>query len=130
MSDTEPIAFPLAARRRADEPGPRGKGRSEPRHVSFSRLELNQILSLYGRRVAAGEWRDYAIDMLAERAVFSVFRRASEAPLYRIEKRPRRARRQGAFLVVSATGLILRRGRELAQVLKVIDRAPRLAAVG
>src|SRR5215470_1738955 len=68
---------------------------------------------LYGRKVAAGEWRDYAIDFLKDRAVFSVFRRSSEVPIYRIEKSPRQARRQGAYSVISATGLIVRRGHEL-----------------
>jgi hypothetical protein len=90
--------------------------------VTFSRRELRRILDLYGRQVAAGEWRDYAIDFLKDRAVFSVFRRASETPLYRIEKNPKLSRRQGAFSVISATGLILRRGHELEPVLRVIDR--------
>jgi hypothetical protein len=90
--------------------------------VTFSRRELRRILDLYGRQGAAGEWRDYAIDFLKDRAVFSVFRRASEMPLYRIEKNPKLSRRQGAFSVISATGLILRRGHELEPVLRVIDR--------
>ena len=91
-------------------------------HVTFDRRELNRILGLYGRMVAAGEWRDYAIDFLKDRAVFSVFRRASEVPIYRIEKEPRLARKQGMYSVISATGLILRRGHELDRVLLVIDR--------
>ena len=90
--------------------------------VTFNRLELNRILNLYGRMVADGEWRDYAIDFLKDRAVFSVFRRASEVPIYRIEKDPRLARKQGMYSVISATGLILRRGHELERVLLVIDR--------
>jgi hypothetical protein len=89
--------------------------------VTFSRRELNRILDLYGRKVAAGEWRDYAIDFLKDRAVFSVFRRTSESPLYRIEKNPKLARRQGAFSVISSTGLIVRRGHELDRVLRAID---------
>ena len=89
--------------------------------VTFSRRELNRILDLYGRKVAAGEWRDYAIDFLKDRAVFSVFRRASEVPLYRIEKNPKLARRQGAFSVVAAGGRVLKRGHELARVLGVFD---------
>ncbi len=89
--------------------------------VTFSRRELKRILDLYGRKVAAGEWRDYAIDFLKDRAVFSVFRRTSEVPLYRIEKNPRLSRRQGAFSVISATGLIVRRGHELDRVLRAID---------
>src|SRR5665213_675831 len=91
--------------------------------VTFSRRELNRILDLYGRKVAAGEWRDYAIDFLRDRAVFSVFRRSSEVPLYRIEKNPKLARRQGAYSVISATGLIMRRGDELDRVLRSIDRS-------
>src|SRR4051812_11823255 len=93
-----------------------------PSRVTFNRLELNRILNLYGRMVADGEWRDYAIDFLRERAVFSVFRRASEVPIYRIEKDPRLARKQGIYSVISASGLILRRGHELDRVLLVIDR--------
>src|SRR5436309_15629563 len=97
--------------------------------VTFDRRELNRILSLYGRMVAAGEWRDYAIDFLRDRAVFSVFRRSSEVPIYRIEKNPKLARRQGAYSVVSATGLIVRRGHELERVLRALDRSPSLVAV-
>src|SRR5215213_2193541 len=93
-----------------------------PNRVTFNRLELNRILNLYGRMVADGEWRDYAIDFLKDQAVFSVFRRASEIPLYRIVKDPRLARKQGAYSVVSSTGQILRRGHELDRVLLVIDR--------
>ncbi len=90
--------------------------------VSFNRAELNRILNVYGQFVAAGEWRDYAIDHLRDAAVFSVFRRASEAPLYRIEKRPDLARRQGAWAVVAMTGAILKRGHDLGQVLRVFDK--------
>ena len=93
-----------------------------PNRVTFNRLELNRILNLYGRMVADGEWRDYAIDFLKDRAVFSVFRRASEVPIYRIEKDPLLSRKQGIYSVVSASGLILRRGHELDRVLLVIDR--------
>ena len=97
--------------------------------VTFSRRELNRILDLYGRKVAAGEWRDYAVDFLKDRAVFSVFRRTSEVPIYRIEKNPKLARKQGAYSVVSATGLILRRGQELDRVLRVLDKGPSLVSV-
>jgi hypothetical protein len=97
-----------------------------PSRVSFDRAELTAILNLYGRMVAAGEWRDYAIDFMPDKAVFSVFRRASEMPLYRIEKEPRLARRQGAYSVVAATGLILKRGRELAPVLRVLEKPLRV----
>jgi hypothetical protein len=90
--------------------------------VFFDRRELNRILNLYGRMVASGEWRDYAIDGLTDLAVFSVFRRASEAPLYRIEKRPSLARRQGQWSVINQSGHVLKRGHELEQVLKVFDR--------
>ena len=96
--------------------------------VMFERGELDRILRLYGRKVANGEWRDYAIDFLRDRAVFSIFRRACDVPIYRIEKRPRLARRQGAYSVISATGLILRRGHELEGVLRVLDQSLRLVA--
>ena len=103
--DTDPSENRAAGRPAAANP--------HQNRVTFNRLELNRILNLYGRMVADGEWRDYAIDFLKERAVFSVFRRASEVPIYRIEKDPRLARKQGMYSVISATGLILRRGHEL-----------------
>src|SRR6202790_3947558 len=96
--------------------------------VTFSRRELDRILGLYGRKVAAGEWRDYAIDFLRDRAVFSVFRRASEVPIYRLETNPKLERKQGAYSVISATGHILRRGRELDRVLGALDRSLRVVA--
>jgi hypothetical protein len=88
----------------------------------FERRELDQLLRLYGRMVAQGEWRDYAIDGLKDSAVFSVFRRSSEAPLYRIEKRPDLARKQGAWAVIGEGGMVLRRGHELEQVLRWFDK--------
>jgi hypothetical protein len=88
----------------------------------FDRLELNRILAVYGRMVAAGEWRDYALDFLEEAAVFSIYRRSSEMPLYRVEKRPKQRARQGQYAVIAAGGLILKRGPDLAQVLKVFDK--------
>jgi hypothetical protein len=97
-----------------------------PVQVTFDRTELNAILNLYGRMVATGEWRDYAIGFSRDKAVFSVFRRASEMPLYRIEKDPRLARRQGAYAVVAASGLILKRGRELLPVLRVLEKPLRV----
>ena len=97
-----------------------------PGRVTFNRFELNRILNLYGRMVADGEWRDYAIDFLRDRAVFSVFRRASEVPIYRIEKDPRLARKQGIYSVISASGLILRRGHELDRVLGALDPSLRI----
>lgn len=96
--------------------------RRRPDPVVFDRAELSQILNVYGQFVAAGEWKDYAIDSLSEAAVFSIFRRASEAPLYRVEKRPKLSRKQGAYCVISMTGAILRRGHDLGQVLRVFDR--------
>jgi len=93
--------------------------RSTPDLISFNRRELSEILNVYGAKVAAGEWRDYAIGASRERAVFSVFRRAAELPLYSIEKDPALARRQGAYSVVNATGHVLKRGRELSNVLKL-----------
>ena len=106
----------------------RGTTGPAPAVVSFNRLELSRILNLYGRMVSDGEWRDYAIDFLKDRAVFSVFRRASEVPIYRIEKNPRLSRRQGVYSVISATGLILKRGHELERVLRVLDPLLRLVA--
>ena len=97
--------------------------------VSFDRHELREILNVYGRQVAEGEWRDYALDFLPEKAVFSIYRRASEVPLYRVEKDPTLARRQGAYAVVAATGLIVKRGNDLARVLQAIDRRPKLVIV-
>jgi hypothetical protein len=94
--------------------------------ISFDRQELTQILNVYGRKVASGEWRDYAIDTLKEKAVFSVFRRSSECPVYRIEKSPKLSRRQGAYSVIAATGLILKRGHDLARVLRALDKGLRL----
>lgn len=87
--------------------------------VFFERLELDRLLGFYGRMVAAGEWRDYALDALPDRALFSVYRRTSEAPLYQVEKRPES--RQGAFSVRAVDGRILRRGHDLARVLAVLE---------
>jgi Protein of unknown function (DUF2794) len=95
---------------------------SQPGQTRFDRLELNTILNLYGRKVASGEWRDYAIDFNKDTAVFSVFRHSSQCPLYRIEKNPKLARRQGAYSVITPTGLILKRGPDLARVLAVLDK--------
>ena len=99
-----------------------------PRNVAFDRQELDAILQVYGRKVSEGEWRDYAIDHLEDRAVFSIFRRSSEMPMYRVEKVPALARKQGIYRVVAATGLILKRGHELAGVLRFLDK-PRLSLV-
>ena len=137
MSDFEPIDLQSARQAMA-----RGTGRPLPRsgsprptehgavsgakpiiiNVSFDRHELREILNLYGRKVAEGEWRDYAIDFTPSLAVFSIFRRTSEMPLYRVEKNPKLARKQGLYSVVTATGLILKRGHELRNVIAVLDK--------
>jgi hypothetical protein len=124
LSETEPIIVPLV--RRAG--GVAQLPETSPRRgdISFDRRELTQILNVYGRKVASGEWRDYAIDTLREKAVFSVFRRTCETPLYRIEKAPKQARRQGVYSVIAATGLILKRGHDLARVLRALDKGLRL----
>lgn len=95
-----------------------------PRQASvfFERRELERLLRLYGRMVAAGEWRDYGMDSLGESAVFSVFRRSAEAPLYRIEKHPALARKQGAWAIVGQGGHVLKRGHELEHVLRFFDK--------
>ena len=128
MSDVEPIEF--SPRPRA---GFAGAAAAVPARLApiihFDRRELEEILRVYGRRVAAGEWRDYALDFGREKAVFSVFRHSSEVPLYRIEKCPELARRQGAYSVVAATGLIMKRGHDLARVLGVLDKGVRLVPV-
>ncbi|MDE0968280.1 MAG: DUF2794 domain-containing protein [Octadecabacter sp.] len=103
---TSPTPFPIAA----------------PMQIAFHRTELNAILSVYGRFVAAGEWRDYAISNLKEVAVFSVFRRTAEHPMYRIEKRPSFRMKQGQYVVIGMEGRILKRGNDLRQVLRVLER--------
>ena len=91
------------------------------RTVFFERLELDRLFRFYGRMVAAGEWRDYALDALPDCALFSIYRRASEAPLYQIEKRPANARKQGEYSVKAIDGRVLRRGADLARVLAVLE---------
>ena len=90
--------------------------------VHFHRSELAPILAVYGRMVAAGEWRDYGISALKDLAVFSVFRRTAEHPIYRIEKRPKLRQKQGQYAVVAMDGRILKRGNDLRQVLRVLER--------
>lgn len=97
--------------------------------IAFDRRELDIILRVYGAKVAEGEWRDYALDFGRDKAVFSIFRRSSEMPLYRIVKDPALARRQGLYAVIAQGGLILKRGHDLAQVLRVLVRTPRLTTV-
>lgn len=99
-----------------------------PAIVAFDRKELQLILSVYGRKVALGEWRDYAMDFLRERAVFSIYARVSERPLYIVEKTPRLRNRQGQYAVTNQQGRILKRGHDLGQVLRVLD--PQLVVVG
>ncbi|GGE09103.1 Protein of unknown function [Gemmobacter megaterium] len=108
MTEHSPIPFPLPERL--------------TEVVSFDRHELGQILSIYGRMVAAGEWRDYGISTLRDVAVFSVFRRTAETPVYRIEKRPKLRLKQGQYAVIGAEGQIMRRGHELPHVLRVLER--------
>lgn len=93
-----------------------------PEQVSFHRTELNVILGLYGRMVAAGEWRDYGMSHLRDVAVFCVFKRTAENPLYRIEKRPKMRLKQGQYSVIGMDGHILKRGNDLRQVLRVLER--------
>lgn len=102
------------------------KQSKDPLPVTFHRRELDVILWIYGRMVGEGEWRDYAIDHLKDRAVFSVFKRSGEMPLFRIEKNPKLAAKQGAYSVINVNGMILKRGHELNQVLKVFDKALKL----
>ncbi len=98
----------------------------DPLPVTFHRRELDAILRIYGRMVGEGEWKDYAIDHLRDRAVFSIFKRSGEVPLYRIEKDPSLASRQGAYSVINMQGKILKRGHELVHVLKVFDKVLKL----
>ena len=94
-----------------------------PLFVSFDRHELNAILNLYGRKVADGEWRDYAMDFLRDRAMFSIYKRASERPLYVVEKQPKLRNKQGQYMVLTQEGRVLKRGHELANVLRVLELA-------
>lgn len=101
---------------------PKGGPKKSNAQIAFHRTELSVILTVYGQMVSQGHWKDYALDMLPDRAVFSVFRRATEHPLYRIEKRPDLANKQGQYSVVAPGGLILKRGHDLKTVLRVFDR--------
>lgn len=100
--------------------------REKREFVTFQRPELDLVLRLYGRMVAEGEWRDYAIDHLKDRAVFSVFRRTSEVSLFQIVKEPARARKQGAFSIVAAGGVVVKRGQDLAVMLRFFDKPTRV----
>ncbi|MAT34019.1 MAG: hypothetical protein CMK06_02560 [Ponticaulis sp.] len=90
--------------------------------VYFERLEMDAIMDVYGRMVAAGEWRDYALNMHKDRAIFSIFKRAAEMPIYRIEKQPALARKQGAWSIISPEGVILKRGHNVQNLLAFFDR--------
>ena len=142
MSDVEPIQLRAFAHRVGAHGGGQAQGSAQnlaqhglgqhslaqsPHAVTaFTRPELSAILAVYGRLMADGECRDYALDFGRETAVFSIFRRASEVPLYRIEKSPKLARKQGAYAVVTPTGLILKRGHELSRVLDVLVKKMRV----
>ena len=139
-SDDSPVAryghAPLAsapasqhATARSAAPSQAPSSPPAPPRIAFNRQELAQILKVYGRNVAAGEWRDYAIDFHKDKAIFSVFRHTSEVPLYRIEKDPKNARKQGAYSVLAAGGMILKRGRDLETVLRVLDKKRHLRVV-
>jgi hypothetical protein len=125
LSTGDPI--PLRVRRSHEQMphAPPGNGKV-PAQIAFNRQELSAILNVYGRMVADGEWRDYAMDFGREAATFAVYRRSSEVPLFRIEKCPKLARKQGAYAVVNATGQVLKRGHELARVLQVFDKRVQL----
>lgn len=105
-------------------PFPRSHGGqpTPPSQTAFDRLELSRIMDLYGRMVAAGQWRDYAIDLNRDVAIFSAFRRSAERPEYRIEKRPALRNKQGMWALIGETGGVLRRGQELAGILAPVER--------
>jgi len=104
------------------QPGSPSASQSAPRQIWFDRRELEQILWAYGKLVAEGECRDYAIGAYADHAAFCMYKRASEAPTWIVEKRPELARRQGAYSVTNSAGLVLKRGQDLTQVLRLFDR--------
>jgi hypothetical protein len=137
MRDTEPVednrAANLACKRKDGFAAPIAGIAAAPAGIaviSFDRNELREIFDLYGRKVAGGEWRDYGIDFTPQKAVFSVYRRACEYALYRIEKNPRLARKQGAYSVVTATGLVLQRGHDLRRVIAALDTRLKLVSEG
>lgn len=113
----------------AVHPFPSVKPGPQSPNVSFDRHELRDILNVYGRGVASGEWKDYALDFTPQKSVFSIYRRASETPLFRVEKDPALARKQGAYAVINATGFVLKRGHELVRVLRVLEGKPKLSVV-
>ena len=119
-----PASLSLVA---ANEPEGRPNRPTQP-VVTFDRQELMKILSVYGRKVAAGEWRDYAMDFLKERALFSIYARVSERPIYVVEKNPKLRQKQGQYMIFNQQGRVLKRGHDLAQVLRALD--PDLVIVG
>ena len=137
MRDTEPVednrAANLTCKRKDGFAAPIAAIAAAPAGIaviSFDRNELREIFDLYGRKVAGGEWLDYGIDFTPQKAVFSVYRRACEYALYRIEKNPRLARKQGSYSVVTATGLVLKRGHDLRLVIAPLDRRLKLVSEG
>jgi hypothetical protein len=124
--DNKPVALSVVGGGSTAAPAPTG-GKS-PAIVAFDRRELTQILGVYGRKVSQGEWRDYAMDFLRDRAVFSIYARVSERPLFIIEKTPRLRNRQGQYAVTNQQGRILKRGHELGNVLRILD--PQLVVIG
>lgn len=130
--DTDAIGSDGAAPRRSPHhavtPFPLNRVSRAP-DVSFDRQELREIMTTYGRGVADGSWRDYALDFTRDRAILSIYRRASEVPLYRVEKDPSLARRQGTYAVINAAGLVLKRGNDLMRVLRVLEPKPKLSLV-
>ena len=129
MSDTEPIVPLRRWRSGATAEAAYARPADSAPQVSFDRRELNLILSIYGSKVAQGEWRDYAMNFGREGAEFCVFRRTSEMPLYRIAKQPKLARKQGMYAVIAQGGTIVRRGHDLEQVLKTFRRKPKLSVI-
>ena len=98
------------------------KNRKYPAKVAFQRPELNRIMNVYGLLVRSGEARDYGIGMGKDRAIFAIYRRAAEQPTWRIEKVPALAQKQGEYAVYGSAGQVLKRGRELENVLRVFDK--------
>jgi hypothetical protein len=97
--------------------------------VCFNRHDIDALMQFYSKRVGTGEWRDYAMDMLEDRAIFSVFKRASEVPMYTVHKVPKLANKQGEWSLLNANGLVMKRGKDLRQVLKVLDKKPKLSSL-
>ena len=117
------IDFAKAAGHSAGPVAPATKQSRFVAAVAFDRKELSTILNLYGRKVADGEWRDYAMDFLRERALFSIYKRSSERPVYVIEKNPKLRNKQGQYMVLSQDGRVLKRGHELSTVIRILELA-------